>query len=172
MSNKDYIIFTHPLKSFGNVFCFGLHFCSGVAVLDKNSREYIKAKKVKFFSKSKEVPLEFLGRFGFRPHDIKLVFGRDIYLAYQEKIKTLPKNLNTQPETVVSQVEESEKPVKTNDFYDSELTLEQNIDMYKAAERCYYLKSDETLCGGKAIKSSPSGYCLGHLRMDQLIKRG
>jgi hypothetical protein len=84
---KEFIIIKHPLKIEGNIFIQGIRFCEGVAVVQKNSKMHSLCRTVPTLKKHRVLSLDWLGKFGFGPHEIKIIYGNEVYNAYMRALE-------------------------------------------------------------------------------------
>lgn len=244
-TDSDYIVMQHPLPVTGNVFVMGVKFCGRYGVIAKNTKEYFQIKKIPQFRKAKEFPLDYLKRVHFKPNDVKLVFGYDIYCHFMEslgfdpqgkpliekeekeekvvaidkkEVENIKQSLREEleeekkktdesfkqdieklivenkeeldaladvsregPEGVMSEEERNHEEVEKFLKEDTEeslaelekkektefppLSLEEISAAHKEMGKCCFILEDK-VCENDVSKSSPSGFCFGHIRFD------
>ena len=194
-TDNDYVVIKHPLRNSTNTYFQGLKFARGYAVVVKESKSYFLVKKAPFLRNHQEFELAHLKEV-FRLREIELIFGKDVYLHYLDAIglgidgkpieKTEDKTQEIEiPEEIETKVPEEEpqpveviaepEPVPEVEVEEKvvldDLTEEQKAAAFKNMGLCHYIKKNGEACGNKAIKSSPAGYCFGHVRFDPDVKR-
>lgn len=192
---REYVIIKHPLRVKGNIFLLGTKFCNGIAVVVKNSKSYRTLLKCPLLRNHKELGIEWLPKLGFRSKDIKLVFGKEVALAFlkmqqkapqeqtQEEVKTASSEEPTSskeetvqeetPDEIISEPEVKLEEQTIEEQAQSEtplepLSLEDAIKAHKEMKLCVAVKPSKEVCKNKISKNSTSGiYCSSHCKQEE-----
>ena len=190
-TDKKYIVIRHPLRFNGNINVNGIKFCAGCGVVEEGSKAHREILKLPMFKKAAILPLSFLKKVGFKPKDIQLIFGYDIYYHFIEAIGL---NSNLIPKVISKEVDQQFDNVKVEDLVKEDLndpsviheldlltdeistsevtkTSEQIVEEHKTLGLCSYINKDNIVCSNISLDSSPSGYCFGHIRFDNKRNR-
>jgi hypothetical protein len=112
MTDKEYVVVRHPLRFNGNLTVGGIKFCAGCGVVEKDSKAYRDLFKLPMFRKARTLPLDFLKKAGFKPKEVQLVYGPDIYYHY---IKSIGLNQDLTPITT-KEIEQPFDEVKVEEL--------------------------------------------------------
>lgn len=90
--DREYIIIKHSLRGI-NYAIKGVKFRDGFGVVEKNSKLYYQLKAMKPTAITTEYPIEFISKLPFitRSRDIEMVFGKDIYYYFINKLNSIKK---------------------------------------------------------------------------------
>ena len=121
-----------------------------------------------------------LKKAGFRPKEVQLIFGYDIFRHYLDAIGLNYPDLTpkvkepTQPfdEVKVEELitENKEELDALPDTKPSTLPLEEVLMSRKESGLCVYQKEDGEFCENKAFQYSKGGMCFGHIKYDPTRK--
>ena len=160
-SKKNFVVIKAPIRDMGNCWKFGVKFCQGYGIVEKDSKIYYAVTRSLLFKGFKELPLAFLLKV-FKSKDIELIFGRDIYLHYLDAVQLTSSQ-------VKNRIGDSGVAIRTP----KQVTLETKITPEQPvieAVKCSYIKANGTVCGNSGTPASKLGYCFGHLRYDETRK--
>lgn len=196
-TDNDYIVVRHPLRDFTNTFVQGTKFCRGYGVVIRNSKQHQFIKKLPMFKGAQEFELSYLKRI-FRTKEIDLIFGKDVYWHYLDaiglnsdltskvpvkeelaelvaeksvKIAEVTETVKESVEDKVAELVAEDEKINEEEISINDLTPEEIAATFKTLGKCSYIKKDGEVCGNNSLKSSPSGFCFGHLRLDPLRKK-
>lgn len=85
---REYVVVKHSLRGI-NYNIKGVKYRDGFGVVEKDSKAYFELKKIKPAAITSEHSLDFLLKLNFinRSRDIELVYGKDVYHYYVNKIR-------------------------------------------------------------------------------------
>jgi hypothetical protein len=131
MTDKEYVVIKHPLRFNGNVTVGGIKFCSGCGVVEKDSKAFRNIFNLPMFKKAKVLPLTFLKKVGFKPKDVQLIYGPDIYYHFIKDI-----GLNPDLTPIKREVEQPFSDVTVEDLTEAELAedLEKSLESEEIAK--------------------------------------
>lgn len=178
-TNRKYIIIKHPLRFMGNLSVEGVKFCAGCGVVEENSKAHRRIMSLPMFRKAKILSLDFLKKMGFKPRDIQMIFGYDIYRHYLDAIGLNP-DLTPMVKEVSKETTQPFDDVKVQDLITEnkeELDKlpdkatkpipEEEILAYRKEEGlCLYKREDGSFCANKSVAYSKGGMCFGHIKYD------
>lgn len=144
---RDYIVIKHRLSDIDG-FIEGVKFRRGYGVVDKNSKAYIRLKKLPLIKDGLEFPIIHLKKLKFiiRNRDIETVYGKDVYIHFMNKYTEYMTVKNEQDRV------EAENQHLSDDVH------------------CKYRKDDGELCKNEVCDVSPSQYCIPHLFKDPQLE--